>query len=350
MIRVLIVDDSPVAREFLRHLLDSDPDIEVVGIVNNGEEALKFIERNKPDVITMDINMPGMNGFETTRRIMSTTPVPIIIVTGSWNPREVTTSFHTIEAGALACIERPQGVEHPDHERMKKELLTTVKLMSEVKVVRRWGKSNKIKRTPTPLKVITLEKANDAEIVAIGASSGGPIVLQKILSQLPMDYPVPVLVVLHISRGFIEGFVNWLSETVLLPIKLAKHGEIPSPGHIYFAPDGYHLGVNSKRQIALEKNATHNGLCPLVSNLFSSIANVYGSKAIGALLTGMGRDGADELKLLQEKGALTIAQDKESSLVFGMPGEAVKLGAANYILNPDEIAQLLKNQFDRENK
>lgn len=348
MIKVLIVEDSPVSREFMRYILNSDPDLQVIGTAKDGKKALEFVEHKKPDVITMDINMPRMNGFEATRRIMSTTPVPIVIVTGSWNPKEVSTSFRALEAGALACIGKPPGMGHPEHEAITKELITTVKLMSEVKVVRRWFKPRETVKTPPKPREIRPGELRDIKIIAIGASSGGPIVLQKILSKLPNDLTVPVLIVQHISKGFVQGLVDWLSETTQLPIHIASAGETPLPGHIYIAPDDFQMGINGKNHIALNKDISQNKICPSVSHLFCSVAEVYGRNAAGVLLTGMGKDGAAELKLMSERGAVTIAQDEESSTVHGMPGEAIKLGAAKHILNPDEIAITLTTLVNRK--
>ena len=346
MIRVLVVEDSPVVQEFLVYILDSDPQIQVVGTANNGEEALEAVKRKKPDVITMDINMPKMNGFEATRRIMETHPTPIVIVSGSWDTKEVATTFRAMEAGALAILQRPMGIGHPDYKATAKELIQTVKLMSEVKVVRRWPRRQReavVSPVPPPAESKPKRIKAKIKIVAIGASTGGPVVLQAILSGLPEDFPVPVLIVQHIAVGFIQGFVEWLGQKSNLPIHVATHGEYILPGHIYVAPDGFHMQAKIGGQITLSKNKPENGLRPSVSSLFRSVAKVYGQNAVGVLLTGMGKDGAEELKCLKEKGAITIAQDKESSVVHGMPGQAIKLDAATYVLSPERIAEMLTN-------
>ncbi len=206
MIRVLIVEDSLTAREYLVHIFSSDPGVRVIGTATDGAEAVKLAERLKPDVITMDIHMPVMDGLEATRKIMETHPVPIVIVSGIWDPREVETTFRAIEAGALIVVQRPAGMGHPESERLKNELISKVKLMSEVKVVRRWGRSPKIKeeKKDAPLS-FSINGRQDIGVVAIGASTGGPLVLQKILSGLPPDFPVPVLIVQHIAAGLYSG-------------------------------------------------------------------------------------------------------------------------------------------------
>ena len=344
MIKVLVVEDSPVVQEFLVHILSSDPEIWVIGTASNGEEALEAVKRKKPDIITMDINMPKMNGLEATRRIMETHPTPIVIVSGSVDTREVATTLRAMETGALAIVQRPLGIGHPDHETTANGLIQTVKLMSEVKIVRRHCRSQRgaaVPVVPSPTKVELEQVKAKIEIVAIGASTGGPLALQTILSGLPKDFPVPVLVVQHIAAGFIQGFVEWLGQKSALPIHVAAHGEYVHPGHIYVAPDGFHMGVKIGGRIALSRDEPENGLRPSVSYLFRSIANVYRQNSVGVLLTGMGSDGAVELEGLKEKGAITIAQDKESSVVHGMPGRAIELGAATYVLPPEKIAPAL---------
>ncbi|MCK4359954.1 MAG: chemotaxis response regulator protein-glutamate methylesterase [Candidatus Cloacimonetes bacterium] len=351
MIRVLVVEDSPVVQEFLVHILSSDPDIWVIGTANNGEEALEAVKRKKPDIITMDINMPKMNGLEATRKIMESLPTPIVIVSGSWDTKEVATTFRAMEAGALAIVPRPMGIGHPDYEATAKELIQTVKLMSEVKVVRRWPRRQLEAVVPTvtpPVEVEPKRIKAKIRIVAIGASTGGPIALQTILSGLPKDFPAPVLIVQHIAEGFVQGLVEWLDQTSNMPVYVATHGEYILPGHIYIAPDKFHISVKTGGRIALSKGECENGLRPSVSYLFRSIANVYGQNAAAVLLTGMGKDGAKELKLLKEKGAVTIAQDKESSVVHGMPGEAIRLGAATYILSPEKIPAMFIKMMNKD--
>lgn len=340
LIKVLVVEDSPVVREFLVHILGSDPGIRVVGTAHDGEEALEAIARKRPDVVTMDVHMPKMNGLDATRRIMETCPTPIVVVSGSTDPAVVATTFEAMEAGALAVLRRPAGIGHPDHEAAARELVQTVKLMSEVKVVRRWSSARRdsIARPAPP----RLERApGTCRIVAIGASTGGPPVLQAILSQLPADFPAPILVVQHMASGFVRGFVEWLAHSSRLPVHVAEHGEPILAGHVYVAADELQMKAGRDGRIALTREPPENGLRPSVSCLFRSVAEVYGSDAVAGLLTGMGRDGADELKLLRDKGAVTFAQDKASSVVHGMPGEAIKLDAAALVLPPDKIAPVL---------
>ncbi len=341
MVKVLIVEDSRVVQEFLAYLLTSDPAIQVVGVASNGEEALKAVRQKRPDVITMDIHLPGIDGFEATRAIMETLPTPIVIVSASANAREIASTFRAMEAGALAVIPCPPGMGHPEHQAAARELIRMVKLMSEVKVVKRIRRTAKEHLPVSPLTRPALKAAAGIQVAAIGASTGGPPVLQKILAGLPQDLPFPVLVVQHIAPGFVGGFVEWLASASRFPVHIASHGEQPLPGHAYVAPGGFHMGVGSGPRIMLSDHAPENGLRPSVAYLFRTVAQILGPRAVGVLLTGMGRDGAKELKAMKDRGAITIVQDEESSVVHGMPGEAIKLDAATYVLPPDGIVAAL---------
>lgn len=346
-IRVLVVEDSAVVREFLVAVLEADPDIHVAGTARDGEEAIEAVPRLRPDAITMDIHMPRMDGLEATRRIMETCPTPIVIVSGSTDWREVVTSFDAIEAGALAVLRRPPGPGHPDCAPAVAELVQTVKLMAEVKVVRRWPRPPAA-HPRAPAMGLAAESSKIG-IVAIGASTGGPPVLHGILAALPRDFPAPVAIVQHMATGFIGGFAEWLAQTSPMPVHLAANGQSLLPGHIYIAPDGHQMTVARGGRVALTDGAPEHGLRPSASCLFRSIAEIYGGEAIAGLLTGMGRDGAEELKLLKDRGAITFVQDKESSVVHGMAGEAIRLDAAMLVLPAERIAPALVNLASRRN-
>ncbi len=341
MIKVLIVDDSASMRMFLKHLFNADPEFLVVGSANNGIEAIAEAERLAPDVITMDIDMPQMNGLDATRRIMETRPTPIIILSGVLDMAEVVSSFRTMEAGAVAALPKPRGAGHPDHEREVGELIRTVKLMSEIRLVRRWPLPKKEGAAIAATETMHVKTPTPPRVVAIGASTGGPVVIRDILSGLGKEFRLPVLIVQHMAAGFIRGFAEWLALSSGMPVHIACQSEKLVPGNAYIAPDGYHLQADTGDRIKLSDSAAENGSRPSVSALFRSVANIYGNSAIGVLLTGMGRDGVDELLIMKEKGAVTIVQDQASSVIYGMPAEAVKLGAALYTLPPGRIAAIL---------
>jgi two-component system, chemotaxis family, protein-glutamate methylesterase/glutaminase len=339
-IRVLVVEDSPTVREFLVHVLNSAPDIEVIGTAANGEEALEAVLAKKPDAITMDIHMPRMDGLEATRRIMETHPTPIIIVSANIPLEESAHSFAALEAGALALIRRPSGLGNREHERTSRELVRTVKLMSEVKVVKRWPQPHRQPNRTADTPHRFHQATSPVELIAIGGSTGAPSAIETILSGLPKHFRIPILVVQHMATGFIGGFVEWLAQSSGRSIHVASSGEPILPGHVYVAPDGFHLGVHGMKVLLSDAPPEH-GLRPAVSFLFRSVALHFGARAAGVLLSGMGRDGADSLLLMRQKDALTIAQDEESSVVHSMPGEAIKLGAASHVLSPEMIAAAL---------
>jgi two-component system chemotaxis response regulator CheB len=350
MISVLVVEDSPVVREFLIHILSSDPGITVIATAHDGEEALELVRRHRPDVITMDIHMPKLNGLEATRLIMETNPTPIVIVSGSESTQEVETTFDAMDAGALAVLRRPAGIGHADHQATARDMVQTIKLMSEVKVVRRWSRMRNAGPILHPANMSLVRDSARIRIVTLGASTGGPSAIEAILAALPKNFPVPILIVQHMSAGFIGGFVQWLTNSSSLPVHVATHGELLLPSHVYVAPDEYQMKVEREGKIALTKDEPEHGLRPSVSYLFRSIAEVYGCDSVAGLLTGMGRDGAPELRLLKEKGAITIAQDKDSSVVHGMPGEAIRLDAAMLILPQEKIAAVLMNLVNHQGK
>ena len=336
MIRVLIADDSAVSQQLLRQMIEADPELRVVGWAKNGQEAVQAVAWAKPDVITMDIHMPVMDGLEATRRIMESTPVPIVVVSGVSDREEPRLSFRALEAGALTTLARPPGPGNADHEQAGRVLISTLKTMAGVRVIRRWTARPAVARAVA----VGGGEGNDIRIIAVGASTGGPVALQTLLKHLP-EMPVPMAVVQHISAGFCEGFVEWLGQSTGKTVRLATDGLLLQPGHIYVAPDGRHLELAAGPIARLTFGSPDAGLRPSVKQLFQSVARVWRHRAAAVLLTGMGEDGAEEMRLLKDLGALTIAQDEESCVVFGMPGAAVKRQGARFVLPPHLIAAQL---------
>jgi two-component system, chemotaxis family, protein-glutamate methylesterase/glutaminase len=339
-LRVLVVDDSATQRAILIALLGGDPDLDVVGWAANGEEAVRAAARLRPDVITMDLRMPVMDGLEATRRIMHETPVPIVMITGSASVDDRQTAFAALDAGVLAFVRKPalaaSGRAGAD------ELVRTVKTMAEVKVIRRWAPERLHGRPPAaPLTpVVAPPLARSPAIVAIGASTGGPQALHEILTRLPATFPLPVLVVQHIAEGFAAGLVDWLRPLCALPIQLASPGAPLDRPAIVVSPTGRHLAVRG-RALVLTDDEPVSGHRPSATVLFRAAAREFGEAAVGVLLSGMGDDGAAGLRDLKRAGGLTIAQDEASSVVFGMPAVAIRMGIVDHILPPPAIAGLL---------
>ncbi|MBI3002514.1 MAG: chemotaxis-specific protein-glutamate methyltransferase CheB [candidate division NC10 bacterium] len=321
MIRVLVAEDSAVTRQ----------------------EALEQAEQLKPDVILMDVHMPRLDGYEATRRIMERIPTPIVMVSASLDRDEVAISFEALKAGAVTLVDKPRGPDHPAQAESARRLVETVKLMAEVKVVRRFP------RRERPVTPPSFPGPSDRTIrlVAIAASTGGPQVLAEILAGLQANFAPAILIVQHIAPGFTEGLAQWLGHATPLEVKVSAPAEGVRPGVVYLAPEGYQMGITKDGRIRLTKDLFEDGFRPSASYLFHSVAEAYGRSAVGVVLTGMGRDGASGLRQLREAGGVTIAQDETTSVVFGMPAEAIRLGAAEYILPRGQIAPAIRSLVTR---
>ncbi len=337
-IKVLVVEDSLTAQKILVKILSADSEIEVVAVASSGEEALEKLQHISPDLITMDIHMPGMDGLEVTRKIMETKPVPIVVVSASCLVEDIERAFQLIEAGALTAIAKPIAIGSGDFEATAWRLVQTVKDMAAVKVIKRWPK--KVKEKASEIADNPIPEIKPYDVIAIGASTGGPQAIETILKKLPSNYPASILMVQHIAPGFLGGMVEWLDNILALHVKVAQDGELLKPGTVYLSPEGKHLGLDKESRIALSSAEPLGGHRPAVAFLFQTLAQNY-SDCLAILLTGMGKDGAAELLELKRRGATTIAQDKESSVIHGMPGAAIALGAHCHILNLESIASLL---------
>ncbi len=342
MLRVLVVDDSATARALLVEILRSDPDVEVVGEAKDGVEAVALTLQLRPQIVAMDIHMPRMNGFAATEEIMAAAPTPIVLVTATMENREVELAMDALRAGALGVLPKPVGPGSPDFAESARKLVSLVKAMADVKVVRRRRGPEPLPDTPAAPASVPVFSGRRARVVAVATSTGGPAALHHVLSQLPGEFPAPILVVQHITAGFVSGLADWLGTASKLRVKVAEHGEPLSPKTVYLAPDHLHLGVSGRRTIALSDAPPVGGFRPSATFLFEAVARAFGASALGVILTGMGEDGVEGLKAVRQVGGRVIAQDEGSCVVFGMPGAAIAAGLADLVVSLDSLPARLR--------
>jgi two-component system chemotaxis response regulator CheB len=332
-IRVLIVEDSPVIRQFLEHIIARDPRLEIAGAVSSGEEALRVLPETAPDVISMDIQLPGMNGFEATQRIMRERPTPIVVVSATNEQSGSGVTMNALSAGALAVLEKPPGASAPDYEILAERLCTQLSIMSQVKVVRHHrparvpiGRPRREARTGLPHSVL-----------GIVSSTGGPAAMVQLLSGFGKDFPLPILLVQHIAANLLPAFAAWLEGATGFPVETVRGRRALAPGCVFVAAQDHHL----RAEAGLATVDRGEPVCaqrPSGNVLFDSLASAYGERALGLLLTGMGEDGAEGLLRLHGSGGYTIAEDQSSAVVYGMPAAAVRLGAVSESLPLSAIA------------
>jgi len=338
-IRALIAEDSVTTLELLSHMLESAPDIQVVGRARNGAEAVDLNKSLKPNVIVMDIHMPIIDGFEATRRIMSEAPAPIVIVSATVDTRAIDVSLQALRLGALTVMPKPSSPADPNFDEESQRFVATVRAMAGVKVVRHWARPSR--PPPTDMSPAHVPPDSRPQVVAIATSTGGPAALLQVLSELPADFPAPVLMVQHMSPGFVEGLASWLDAASPLRVKVAQSGERLASGCAYLAPDGHHIAVADRRSVLVSAASPVGGFRPSGTVLFDSVAAVFGAAAIGVILTGMGNDGCAGLATLRRAGGRIIAQDEMTSVVFGMPAAAIAAGLAHVTLPIERIAARL---------
>lgn len=338
-VRVLIVEDSPVVQQLLSHIIAEDPRLEVAAIASSGEQALRMVERAAPDVVSLDIRLPGMDGFEVTKRVLKQRPLPIVVVASDVGDLDI--PMRALAAGALAVVEKPGGVGRADYQPVARHLCTQLYIMSQVKVIRQ-----RIERRPArppdpaPPEALPAVQAGQPEVLALVASTGGPNALGKVLNGLPAWFPLPILVVQHIGAPFVAGFASWLESVTPFPVRVAAEGMALRPGHVHVAGGGSHL-VPVRGQARLGGGEMVCGQKPSGDVLLTALARAYGARAVGVLLTGMGEDGARGLLDIRRAGGYTIAEHASTAVVHGMPGTAVKLGAAIEELPLESIAPRL---------
>ena len=377
MVRVLIVEDSIVFQKILVSFLKDEGNIEIVGIVDNGEDAVEQCRTLKPDLVTMDIFMPRMNGLEATRRIMEECPTRIVIISSMVNATNLKYSFEAIQAGAVEVIEKPNDTMHGNYEKVREALVAVLQKTMAADPAKRfswliespWQESAPVFR-PSLRQTAFLSSTDEQDavkrdetadvgvlipglgpsaipddfvpwLIAIGGSTGAPAVISDILRSLPRDFRIPIVVAQHIVKGFVTGMADWLNSLSPLTIRTAEENERLEGGTVLFAPDNMHIGVSDSRFVALTPGGPDDLYIPSVNVLFHSVARIYKNKALGIVLSGMGKDGSLGLLEMRRAGAATVAQNEDSSVVYGMPRVAASMGAVMEELTPAEITALL---------
>jgi len=335
-----LADPGGVSRDRIIHLLDRDGRFQVVATASDGVAAADTTARLRPDVVVMNLRLPPLDGIAATRRIMAETPTPVVIVSTSGDGIPTERAAEALQAGAVSVLDKPLCPDHAQYAQAIQELLTSIRLMAEVKVVRRpasGGRRHLVLLPPHE----PLEKRRPVVLV-MTASTGGPQAIQTVLQALGADLDVPVLIVQHMSKGFLPGMVGWLDGTCPQVVRLAVDGVQPTGGIVYIAPEEHHLLVTRAGKLALTKAPPVGGFRPSANTLFESAAHFYVADSVGAVLTGMGDDGAAGMAALRSRGASTIAQDEASAVVYGMPRAAVAVGGAERVLPLDAIGPAVR--------
>lgn len=350
-VKILIVDDSEVIVQVLCAILKDVPDFEIIGTASNGSDAIKKTKQLKPDIITMDIHMPNMDGIQATKYIMAEHPTPIVIISSHTNKEETNNAFEALTYGALTVFEKPENILDPSFDKQKVKLIKLIRAMSEIKVIRRRQnfietnikpENNESPSDTSASRKILLQ--NELKIIGLGASTGGPEALSCILSSIRYQLTHPIVIVLHIADNFLEGFIDWLQKEVRFPIHIARQNEHLKAGNIYFAPDATHLYVkntNGFPHAFLSNKDTNHNFMPSINVLFNSLANNFPKTSMVGLLTGMGRDGVQGMLDLKKAGGFTFTQSERTSVVYGMAAQAVQVDASHLTLDLEEIGPFL---------
>lgn len=343
-LRVLVVEDSLTVRRRICDALTSDPDLEIVGEADNGQRAIELCQSLRPDVMTLDMCLPIMSGLSATEYIMAHCPTPILIVSASTNRGELFKTYDALAAGAVDVLEKPRGDASDDD--WDKKLVSAVRLVAKIKVIThpraRLALARSAPSIAPPVRDLATPSSSPLSLIALGASTGGPSALVSVLREIPSQRGLLILLVLHIDEPFGSAFAEWLSEQTPHAVKFAQGGEPleAAESRALMAPPGRHLVVDGSR-LALNGAPERHSCRPSIDTLFESLARYAAPHSAAALLTGMGRDGASGLLALRQAGGFTLAQDEETSVVYGMPREAALLGAATRILPLNEIGRCL---------
>ncbi len=336
-IKVLLIDDSAIVLSILKKILLNSQEIEVIGTAINGKDGIQKVKELNPDVVCTDLMMPVMDGLEFTKELMQSIPKPILVISSALEGKNESNVFQLLEAGALEVFPKPKGGSEKDYEIIRPKLESKIRLIHSIPVFKKRA-SRKLEMETTYNLATTGDKSKSIRFLVIGSSTGGPNALQKILEKLPEKFPIPVICIQHISDGFIGSLVTWLDQSAKLKVKIMEEEETPVPGNVYFPKDHKHLVVNSEGKLKESNEVSLNGHTPSINITFKSFATHFGSTTLGVILTGMGDDGASGLLSIKNRGGRTIGESQESCVVYGMPRVAMEMGAIDYQLPLEKIA------------
>ncbi len=347
MIKVLVVDDSSFMRKVISQMLEENKEIEVIGTAKDGNEALKKLRELKPDVITLDVEMPRLNGLQTLGYIMSEAPTPVIMVS-AYTPKGAEITLQALEYGAVDFVCKPSGEISIDIKKIQGELLDKIKTAKMV------DPSKLVFITPANIEKKKYEKKHEIEqdiMVVIAASTGGPKALSDIVPRIPRDIPASFLIVQHMSPGFTKTLADRLNDQSIITVKEAAQDDVIKTGMAYLAPGNYHMEIkengNNMYSIDLNQKPFRSGVRPSADMTFFSVAENFKGRIIGVVLTGMGKDGAAGLEKVKEKNGIIIAQDKETSVIYGMPKAAVDKGIVDVVVSVDKVTEAIIDAIEK---
>ncbi|WP_378951865.1 chemotaxis response regulator protein-glutamate methylesterase [Pelosinus sp. sgz500959] len=338
MIKILIVDDSAFMRKLLSDLFSAEPDFVVIDTARNGMDAVNKVKQLKPDLITMDVEMPIMDGIKSLEVIMKETPTPVLMIS-SLTRDGAEATIRALELGAVDFVAKTAGIMS-SIAGISNEILTKSRAAVHAKIFRLVEKTAKVLPAIKPI-AYTPISPGDERILAIGTSTGGPRALQEIITKLPGDLPCGVVIVQHMPPGFTKSLSDRLNSLSALTVKEAEHNDVIRPGLVLIAPGDYHMEIGregNKKVIKLNQDPPIGGHRPAVDPMFQSVAKVYGHRIVGVILTGMGHDGAKGIKAIKEQQGYTIAEDQSTAVVFGMPKSAIELGVVDKVVPLPAIA------------
>lgn len=355
MISVLVVDDSPLVRKIAADIIDSGTGMEVIATAPSAEIAMRKMVKFNPDVVTMDIEMPGMGGIAAISEIMATRPTPIIVLS-AFAKRGAELTMQALDLGAVDFIPKPTSSLSGGITDIARELIEKVKEASKIQVKKIEKPVNENEQTESEpeadheVKEKSFKKSGIFDLVSIGTSTGGPVALRTVLTQLSANFPVGVVIVQHMPPVFTNAFANRLNTLCKIKVKEAEDGDFIMPGRALIAPGDFHMTVtkfNTKPKVILQKWKPVSGHRPSVDVLISSVAREYGNKAIGVIMTGMGKDGADGMSELKKNGGYVIAQDEGSSIIYGMNREVIRNGDADEVVPVNNIPGRIANRLQK---